>query len=206
MLLFDGATINCHGKQIDLSYIKLIENRMTFYMKLGFDFEISHAMEPSFRYLDVNQLKMQVNATIDQVRKIEIEDVVNEYNLVLDIITQYARERDKKNLHIIIRKYYMYDYNEYYVEKPEYSVDGLFQECKIVLDLLNKTKHKYLYQYMIELFKHNCQDYLQIDDYIVNNLRYKIIYKEHTVTRHYIQHFRILHRLRGNFYSYTFKR
>ena len=78
----------------------------------------------------------------------------------------------------------MYLNNVYHKEKPWESIYSLFDECNQMIKILNNTKHKYLYKYMIELFnnKENCNDYGILADYLVYSNRYKIIYGDKEIT------------------------
>ena len=69
----DEATITCDGIKIDLSLLKLIENKKTYYMSLGFDVEKSNANYFLLYIKDKETILQLMNQYIDKIRLIKID-------------------------------------------------------------------------------------------------------------------------------------
>jgi hypothetical protein len=59
--IHDGTTIKCGSEKIDLSFLKLLEKKNTFYMKFGFDFEITDNINLEFKYSTKEDLKKEID-------------------------------------------------------------------------------------------------------------------------------------------------
>ena len=77
--LIDVSHIKICDTECDLSFIKLLQNNKTFYMKYGFDFEISLTQLPFIRYENRNELKNKIDELLNRIRNIKISDIKNEY-------------------------------------------------------------------------------------------------------------------------------
>ena len=77
--LIDISHIQIRDTECDLSFIKLLQNNKTFYMKYGFDFEISLTQLPFIRYENRNELKNKIDELLNRIRNIKISDIKNEY-------------------------------------------------------------------------------------------------------------------------------
>ena len=206
MTLTDGTSVTCGNKKMDLSFIKLLENNMTYYMNLGFQIETSDNQLGYYRFLDNNKLIKTITNIIDDIKKIKIKDIIKEYNQILDIIRLVIIENNKYKIQIIEDLSSITVNDEVYIENSEQEIPNLFNECYIILGILNKyTDFEYIYLLMIKLFKNNCEDYCSLFTYIVENSRSKIIYGKKIVIRTYTnKFFNLLTLKRKNQYSYNF--
>jgi F0F1-type ATP synthase delta subunit len=209
--LQDGAHVNCDEIEYDLSFFKLLEKKTTFYTSLGFEFEVNKifSIGPMFRFNTERELTTKLNELIDQIKSIKIVDLIKEYQDTLDLITHIVKDNNQKNMKIMLRRYNvpMHFNNVYQKENPYGSINSLFNECIEMLNFLNKTQEKYLYKYLIEIFKdtQKCRQYNSFTRYIVENQRYKIIYGEKEITREYIILFQILNTIKNSYmYVYDF--
>lgn len=214
--LYDGTSVNCDNVNMDLSYLKLLEKGVTFYMGLGFDFEVTHSEWFHIRYSNKNILKKEVSKLIKELRLIKIADIINEYRKLLKLINLVVIENNEQNLQIIIKDLDIvksaskeHDLNsQQYKTNAYYFIPELYKECFEMLDILNNnTNYTYLYELMIDLFKDKtkCNNYTKLFFYLVESLTYKIIYGNHIITKKYGLKFRLLQVLRQNYsYSYTF--
>ena len=89
--LYDGTTISCGNKQYDLSFIKLIEKGITFYMKFGFDFDINSNEYFMTKYKTKKDLTTRLKKIIIQIKNIRIDDIIKEYFDTLDVINQVVK-------------------------------------------------------------------------------------------------------------------
>jgi len=210
--LGDGTTIKCGDKEYDLSYLKLIEKGITFYMKFGFDFEITNCQWMYARYNNKKELMIKLKDILKKIRNIKINDIINEYETLLDIINLVIIEQNDKKLDIVIRdtdliKQIEYE-NVYHKENPENSdsLIKMFKESNDVLKILYNTDQKYLYLLLIELFndKDKCSLYGILQENIIDNYKYKITYGKKQIIREYVSWFNILRNIRYEFFSYEF--
>jgi len=202
--LIDIAHIKINDKQCDLSFIKLLENNKTFYMKYGFDFEISLTQLPFIRYENLDLLKDKINNLLINIRKIKITDIVDEYNKTKKLLNNMS---DINKFNIQIDNISIPTENiEIFVENPIYQKDSIIHECNEILQLFDKYNNiTYLYELFIKLFNMNSSDYLILQKYFIENKRTKIIYEDTIISRDYIFYISILLLLRNSYYySYHF--
>jgi hypothetical protein len=210
--LYDATTIECHNKIYDLSYFKLIEKGITFYMKFGFDFDMGSIDMFYTKFRSVDDLKSKIKEVIDKIKLIKVKDIIDEYQSTLDILNEVVKKQDYNNFNIILNDYNSYliiPYRRYYKKNPESSISELFRESNIMLNILkdNAMKYEYLTDFIIELFnnKDKCVLYDKISDYIFYSDRYKIIYGKKSIERDYIGWFEYLNILRSKMiFSYIF--
>lgn len=204
--LHDGASVNCNDNHMDLSFLKLLENEMTFYMKLGFDFEITGTEFMFARYSVPEDLKNAIDNLIEDIRSIKISDIIAEYTKLLNIINIVVREHNKNNLVVLLKDIdFVVPRNasiSYHKKNPYESIPELFNECFEMLNILNDTEHTYLYKLMIELFndKIKCSKYVKLFMYLIETHRYKIIYGKHELKCEHVIKFKLLQMLRYNYY------
>lgn len=213
--LWDGASIMCGDKEIDLSILKLIERGSTFYMKLGFDYELTGDNDYDMRFNSISELKNKLNEIIQKIREIKIDSLIDEYKKTLDMMCDVIKNQSYQNLDI---EYYrgsptIFPVETYHSEEPFYEVTRIISECKTVLDILNKTNKVYLYEYLIELFNDSMRCYFYIDLYtclVWNDQRHKILIgglEKNMITRTYPILFSYLSRLRHAFmFSFDFSK
>lgn len=219
-ILGDGTSVKCNDGSMDLSFLKLLESEATFYMKLGFDYELTGNEWMYIRFLSKDMLKDTIVTIITELRSIKISNIIEEYKKLLQLIETCTIENNKQNLQIILKDSDLtksisneesnQSYYTYYKKDPYSAIPDLFTECYEMLNILNESensKHKYLYELMINLFKdkNECSKYLKLFMYLVESIRYKIIYGNNVIVRDYGIKFRLLQTLRHNYlYSYTF--
>ncbi len=208
-LISDGAEIYCDksNEPMDLSFIKLLEKDKTFYMGLGFEFEITNTQFPYYRIENKTQLENHVNKIIKNIRKIKTIGIIREYTNTLELMTEIITDNYKKKFEILLMDFNSINKQGYiYVEKPETKINEIILESKQVLDILNKYKdEKQFYKILVKIFRDNCDEYVILYKYIVENLRTQIIYGNNKITRDYVNDFNELITYRYIYlYSYTF--
>jgi hypothetical protein len=199
--LFDEASIECNEYSYDLSYIKLLQNNLTFYMKYGFEIDINY---PKFNLMFNNKKKKYIFLynLIKSCKKVKNKDIIKLYKDLLKIIINIIVNQDYNNLKI---------YNKYILDNDKtlnkISIYDLFINVKNVLDLLCNNKEKYLYETMIKLFndKNLCSKYYIIENNFIYDLMYEVIYKNKKINFGILYNFKLLHYLRQmTYYSYTY--
>ena len=206
--LHDGATIKCNGISMNLSKFKMIEKFKTFYMKFGF--EISIKSDWTMSYKNKKEQQTFLIKLINNIKKIKINNLINDFNQIINILSTVIKNNDYKNFKIqhisdFISKNNIYNY--YYQHDPEEDISKIFNDCFQILKILNKTKQKYLYKYLIELFndKKKCLDYLTITNYFEQNKFNIISYKKKVIKRNYISLFKLLNAfIHWGTYEYIF--
>ena len=205
-ILGDGTRVKCEktNEELDLSLLKLLERKKTFYMNLGFDYEITKDRFFHLRIEDKKEFIKKIDELIDKVREIEIEDIIKEYESILEMMIKIIKENYEGEFEI---KKSVWDpiYKDKYEEKPKEKIMEIIEESKKVLEVLNKYKdYKYLYKVMIKIFKDNCDEYSIINKYIIENQRTEIKYNDKIIKRTYVKDVNLLVDLRYIWYSYTF--
>lgn len=208
VFLFDGATIKCGKKDLNLSFIKLLEYGKTFYMKLGFDFEITDHLSPYYRFKSKTKFKKEFDKLLENIKLIETIDIIKEYEKTLDTINLMIKENYKEDFKIYYDNSYPVELETYLEPNPKDSIQEIFEECNEVLEILNENKdNKYLYEILIDLFKTNCEDYYTLYTYIISNQRKKLTYGEIEISRPYINDFNFfIEYIHKFYYSYTFEK
>ena len=202
VLLGDGTTIKCGKEELDLSFVKLLEYDKTFYMKLGFDFEITNHQFPYYRFTNKKKFSDEISRLLNSIRSIRTHTIVEEYSSTIDLISQMIKENYSKKLEILINNSNPSSITYVYKTDPANSILDIFEESKIVLDILNKNKDKdFLYQILIDLFKKDCKIYAVLYKYIIDNQRSSIEYGDIKISRPYVIDFSFLLLYR---YSYKF--
>ena len=207
-LLNDSATIICdmNGSELDLSFIKLLEKDKTFYMNLGFDFELVKSNTPYFDFTDKKELDKEIDRLLKNIRNIKTKDIINEYEDTLDLINKIIKENYKEKIEILYDNSFPTIHDETYDGNPDGKISSIFDECKDVLGILYKYKdEKYLYKILIKLFKDNCYEYALLNHYILMNMRTTFQYGKKNIKRNYVIDLHTLRQFRHHYhYSYTF--
>lgn len=204
--LIDIASIKINNVECDLSFIKLLQNNKTFYMKFGFNYEISLTQLPFFRYENLYELKNKINELLNSIRKVKIIDIKNEYINTRKLL---------QNISILENnKFYITHDNisnpmeniEIYVNNSTDKIKNILEECNDILNLLEKYgNYEYLFELFIKLFEINSNDYLILQKYFIENKRTKIIYEDIIISRDYIFDISVLLLLRNSYYyEYNF--
>ncbi len=203
--LYDGTMVTCekNRNEFDLSFQKLIETRKTFYMRFGFENDPADGFF-LYRFKNLRELKKARNELIDAIRNIKVSDLIKEYKLTLGLISKCVSENDEKNIVIWINDPNWSDRKNLY-RHPHSQVMDLFSECKEILYILRKYKHKFLYEIMADTFKKNCEDYGLIDKYILRNKRYGIQLGSMKVEREYMIDIALLRMIRYSGYKLSLR-
>ncbi len=202
--LIDISSIKINNLECSLSFIKLLETKQTFYMKYGFDYEISLTQLPYIRYENKDLLKLKISNLIDSIRKIKIKDIIKDYEISLKIIENI---NDLNKLKIMIDNSSNPMENIEICESKDYTdIDQLVIESYEMINLLNKYNDvSYLYELFIMLFKKSSDDYLILHKYFIENKRTKLIHLDKIVQREYIFDINVLILLMNSYYySYVF--
>ena len=208
--LIDISSIQINNVECSLSFIKLLETKQTFYMKYGFDYEISLTQLPYIRYENKDLLKLKISNLIDSIRKIKIKDIIKDYEITLNKLNELNELNEINELY---KLKIMIDNNSNPMENIEIcksqdytDIDKLVIESYEIIDLLNKYNDViYLYELFIKLFKSSPDEYLILHKYFIENKRTKIIYNNIIVYREYIFDINVLILLMNSYYySYVF--
>lgn len=209
--LYDGTSVNCLNDRLDLSIIKLIDNGMTFYMKFGFEIDITKQYNRLLIFKNKKEWINKINYLLKKINLIKISDLISQYKKTLDLINQVVKTQDYNDLEIIlintvtIKPFGSNDFN--YIEDKYKKINDLFEESNKVLNILMNTNEIYLGKYLIKLFesRSNCNTYKILIDYLCYNNIYKIVYKKNIIIRKYAVLFEYLIIMRRSFYfSYTY--
>jgi hypothetical protein len=208
--LSDGTTITCEKttEKFDLSFLKLIERRSTFYTNLGFDFDIDKVGWFYTKFDSKEDLKKQINILINKIRSIKTDFLIKEYKKTMDLIIKIIKNNFKGDIQIILDNSNTTHIDQYYTETKnlENSLMEILTESKEMLGILNKysKKYPYMYKILIDTFKNDCTEYSILNKYLIKNNRSKIIYNGKIINRPYNRSFKILNIYRYGYYSYKF--
>ncbi len=205
--LGDGTEVLCskNNELMDLSYIKLIERGTTFYMNLGFDFEVTDRDWFYKRFSSIKQLKKQIYNLIKKIRTIKTITLIKEYEETLSLLVKIIKDNYKGKFEILYNNSNPTRESEIYAENPYKKITEIFDECKIVLEILNKYKDiDKFYLILVKTFRETCDEYTTLNKYIMENDRTKIIYNNSIIKRNYVINFDLLKNLRYSYYSYSF--
>jgi hypothetical protein len=207
-MLYDATTIKCQNQRYDLSYMKLLQTNLSFYMKFGFEFDINNRYQSSDEFNNKKEKHKYIIALINKCKKITIVSIKNMYMKLLDLLFIVLKEQQYDKIQIFGKNNtFNEDYvNIWNIKIMSDTMPSLFNQIYRMIGLLNNTKQKYLYQLMIDLFndKINCVKYDLIERYIIHNDIFKIIYKKNIINFEFLDCFKILKNLRYSYFSYTF--
>lgn len=198
----DEGTIDCDGIKIDLSLLKLIENKKTYYMGLGFDIEKSNANHFLLYIKDKNLILQLMNECVDKIRSIKTQKIIEECNETLFLLKRAQEENYSNNLEIAIDFPKIYHSLPSYVNNPTIKVPKMLEKISQVLNIVNDHECEFMYEILITLSKTNCREYSVLIEYLMNP--YIITYDNLTIERKYIDDFVSLKGLKSNcLYSYS---
>lgn len=204
--LGDGAEIICEktGDKMDLSYLKLIENKMTFYMKHGFNFDIRGNLYFPFKFSNIKELREEINRLINNIRRIKTKDIISYYENVISLLQTIMKNNDEKEFEAVFNNGDLTNPDSVRYEKPK--IKELFNEAIDVLLILYKYAKKYdlLYKILVKLFKDSCDEYIILHKYICKQSRVKIIYKNKIIKSDYVMNFKYLEGYRS-VYLFTYE-
>lgn len=205
--LSDGTHVKCNktNENMDLAFIKLLERNKTFYMKFGFDYEITNTQFPYYRFSDKKKFTKELTKLLKKIRLIKTNEIIKEYNSTLDMLILAIKENYKNKFDILYNNSNPTHHDEIYVTNPQTKVVDIVYECKKVLTILNKHNEPKFYKLLIKLFKENCDEYSILFKYIVESVRTQIKYANKIIKKSHIFDFYFLLMYRYNYtYSYTF--
>lgn len=202
----DGSSIVCNGYQLSLAFIKLLERKQTFYMKLGFDYEINNCELAMFKFASKRELKKKISDIIDNIRKIKTSDLITEMNDTIDLITRIVKENYKQKLTVSHAR--IFPFQTFDVETPANNISFAMDDClKVLPILINNRHHKYFYKILVDLFKNKCTDYVLLQSVFCYSTRYQISYGKTTIKRPYVVDFMTLNRYSDKYmFSYQFEK
>ncbi len=167
--IYDGTTVMCKKNEYDLSFIKLLEKNMTFYMKHGFDIMASNNDYFSRYFTSKENKKKYIMDLIKKCKAVKNKDICRFYKELLKYCTN-----------IILNQNYddMKQYNKNVTEEITWigksNIINIITEINDMLGLLNEDE--YLYQTMIRIFndKDKCINFDTLSKYITDNNCYII--------------------------------
>lgn len=186
--IHDGTHVDCKDKTMDLTLFKLFEKGVGFYENLGFEINLNTQYLIA-RFQSKEKLKENINDYLNKIKKVTVNELIDEYNKTLDIMTQVIHKQDYDNLEIEITNGIPIEPQiNYYHKDSKNFVSNMLNTCFNVINKLNNLKEKYFIDNLLKLFndKNNCDDYIYLSDSILNNLAYKIKYHNNVITRKYI--------------------
>jgi hypothetical protein len=194
--LHDATTVYCGDIPYDLTFMKLIESNMGFYMKYGFD-------------IDNWKKKEIVLKLVKSCRTVKNNDVKIIYTKLFDLIMSIINNENEKN-NIKFYEKYSDTPDDYDKWLAEYDINEVLENVNNLLKLLNTalyTSEIYLYQTMVRLFKDraNCLDYNIIYKNCIDTRLYKIVYKNIVIEFTIFDDFRNLKENKPTSYSNTYR-
>ena len=207
--LHDGASVPCGDEDgMNLSWFKFIEKNRGFYMKFGFQIEMSKR-DGVFKYNNMEDLKSDLDDTLKKIRKIKVADVIKERQNIIDIIAFATKEQDKDSFKIkYLNEPPIFEKNlDYFYTNPFGTIPRLFTESYSVLGILNETKETYLHKYLSKLFNDpkTCQKYNDLTRILCVSGISNIYYKKKEVKLKYADLFYKYKFIKGMYiYAYYF--
>lgn len=202
----DGTNVKCGNQTMDLSFYSLISKNRTYYMKFGFNYYIKDKSTSLYiKFNNINDLEKTINNTIKIIKDIKINEIIDFYNNLLDLSCLIIKENNKKKIEIIEVDNFYYKPNNAnwfrFVENPYEEIPEIINECYEMLNILNSSNDKYLYELLDKLFKdpNNCYKYNTIINNLLN-MRYNYIYNKKEYKNNFILPFNLLKTIR---HSYT---
>jgi hypothetical protein len=194
----DGTEVICskNNQVMDLSYIKLIERGTTFYMNLGFDFDVTDNDWFHKRFSSTKELKKKIYSLLKKIRIIKTITLIKEYEETLSLLTRIIKDNYKGKFEILYNNSNLTKEAEIYAENPYRKITEIFDESKIMLEILNKYKNiDKFYLILVKTFRETCDEYTSLNKYIMENDRTKIIYDKTVIKRNYVIDFDLLKNL-----------
>ncbi len=197
--IYDGAEVKCKNNYYDISYIKLLEKNNTFYMKYGFDFDISPGDWFSTYFTRKEDKKEYIMNLIKECKKVTNESVYKSYVNLLELCVKAIKNNENIIQH---NKYIVETENTWISNVTSPDILNLIKDCGDMIKLV-KNQKGYLYQTMIKIFNDSekCIDFDIINKNIVENKAFKYTYKNHIIDMSIIDCFKLLKSLRYSMYS-----
>lgn len=201
--IYDGAKVNCGDSKMDLSFLKLIEKKRSFYEKFGFRYSVKYnVLNTRKMFLTDEKFYKLLYQTIDKFRKIKVSYYKKKINDVITLISKVILNDDFGNVNLtIIRPNINYDKEYYYSPKKENKkkLNELLKNFSDLNTILKKSSEVYLFELMVRLFNEDCNQYLKITDWIIKSKYHFIQYKNKKITFDYKYIYKFLSFLRNNF-------
>ena len=200
--LFDGTLVDCSEEiKMDLSFLKLIEKKKSFYEKFGFKYDIYSSYTKGL-FNTNKDLYKKLHSDINEFRKIKISYYKKLYTEVINMISTIFIKQDYHNVDIKIAQINMWDNDYFYKPKDENRkiLIELIFTLENLLRIFNSSKNTLLYKLMIEIFndKNKCFNYGIIMENILNNNLCQIKYKNKKITFDNLELFRNIQYIRNN--------
>jgi hypothetical protein len=205
VILGDEASVKCNNTKMDLSLQKLIETKQTYYMKLGFEIEISSSNFYLTKITNKENISHIINDIVDKIRSITTVSIINECNKTIKLISTAIEDNYSENFEIerLTPSPYLDSNNN--VDNPKKEIPTIFNNCFNVINILNEYKeHEFIYQILAIIFKEKCEKYVTLINYFFDRI-VKITYGTKNISREYVDNFIVLSGIKKNcFYSYNF--
>ena len=204
--LHDKAKIYCDktNNYMDLSMHSLMKYGKTFYTKFGFKLYTNKNLLSTSRPLELTMSDIHTN--LEKFKQIEIKPLIEIQKQIIDMMADAIKNNETNK---IVRIDYQYGYSgEKYVTRKNTSsntnaINTLYEASK-VLAILQSTKEKYLYKLLIYLFTNNCQNFIILNDMLLN-APIEISYKRKKIKLPLVKHISIILFLKSNnSYEYIF--
>ena len=201
--LYDKSYIDIGNIKKELALKLLFEKNTTFFLNYNFKYIINYT-NYFFTFNSNKDLNEYINKLLIKSKKIKIKSIKKMYNNLSELLLIILNNQNYDNLKIKIKKldnsYYKNNSNDSIIK----IINELFNETKLMLELLNDINNIYFYELFIKIFNEDSNKYNLIYKYIIkNNIDY-IIYKNKKIKYNYscIQKLCII--LENNILEYTF--
>ena len=196
--IHDGTEIKCGTFNYDLSYMKLLEKNTTFYLKFGFKFITIPIPYDTIRFNTNDEKYKYIIDLIAKCKKIKIITITKMYLKLLNLLNLIIKDQEYKYLKIQLNSAHYDPSNFWYKENASEAIMELINETKLMLELFNNVKYKYLYKFMIYLFndKEKCIKLDLINKCLIDSQRSKIIYKNIEINYSFLNNYKQLKQLR----------
>lgn len=191
-LLSDGASVKCGNVENDLSFIKLLEKKRTFYMNFGFEFDVS--IHDKIEFPNKTAKKQYVMNLIDKCRKLKVLTIINFYKKVLKMLT-----KTKCNIKFIRHLRSLFINGDFKITQKSFDNAQQILKIKSYIKLLKQRKIKYFYKMMVWFFNNKCEEYQLFMD-MINDFTYKI----NNITFTLFENFQKLKYIKNSSYSKEF--
>lgn len=186
--IVDVATVNCGNETMELSFIKLLERGITFYMRFGFEFDLTSAFVWG-RFPSKKKLLSTIRELIKDIRKIKIKNIISQQKAIIDILSLATKQQKWNEFHAIyVSESKIEPYELYYGNDAHTHIPNFFRNAYNIIRILEKTTHIKLVDYLIELFNNGtrCSEYLTLFYTLLvpsyPNNYYQISYGKNVVT------------------------
>jgi hypothetical protein len=198
IMLGDEASLSCNGAKIDLSFQKLIESKKTYYMKLGFEIEISNSNFYLTKITNKETILHLIDTLVDSIRSITTISIINECNQIIKLISTAIKDNYSKNFEIKKLTPSPYLDDDVIVDNPKKNISTILNNCVEILNILNEYKtHEFIYEILTIIFKEKCEKYITLINYFFDRT-VSITYGTKNISRNYIDNFLVLRGIKND--------